>query len=581
MVRICTISCPKIVFVVSDTFFCTTFVAMKLRMFTLLPVLVAMSALSAMSQIPDSLLTYARLKSMIVESPDSVLRLLDIAEKRRMPSMPMYRIDLLRAMAYNELHMISLKERYALKVLEDDSVADHPDIRLNAMVMALSAQSFYSDYKASLPMAMDAIRLAREIGNRPGEYNILQTVASDAFQFGDRKQGYEYLEQVIGPGYKSDDIRELANVSSAIGIKVIQLYADGRYSDALAESRRRMDVIDRIDRLGGAPAGFTDQQRAYTYARVASSAWMAGDKHQADAAYKRFMATDYAATDYGRAFIVDYLIESRQYDKVLEVTKPLYGLLQQTDTINEDYWSLLYSNARACFGLGYTDRGLSLMDRAFAVRDSIMKREQRNHGQELAIMFELEDKELALSQAREESSRRLVMLIIAVAVVVIVVILLIALVMHNRMVMRRNRLAARRIDELMNQRGLLRIRTDAESAEDASGYEEFVRMERIVMHEKLFLQPNCNRDTIADRCSMSRPAVIRLIRQFAGGTVNEYINRLKLEYSVMLIKEHPDWTIEAIAQASGFNTRSTYYLHFNKAFGITPAQYAAQQSGAQ
>ena len=543
----------------------------------LLAVFVALATLSALSQVPDSLLTPARLRSMIVESPDSVLRLLDIAEKRKLPGMPMYRIDLLRALAYNELHMLSLKERYALKVLEDDSVSDHPDIRLNAMVMALASQSFYADYTQSLPLAMEAIRLAREIGNRPGEYNILQTVASDAFRFGDRKQGYEYLEQVIGPGYDSDNVRELANVSSAIGMKIIQLYADERYDEALAESARRMDVIDRIDKLGGAPPGFTDQQRAYTYARIASSAWMAGDRRRADAAYTDFMSTDYASTDFGQTFIVDYLLASHQYNKVLEVTRPMYALLQQADTINDDYWSLLYSNAKAYIGLGDADKGMWLFDRAFAVRDSMMQRETRNHGQELAVMFELEDKELALSQAREESSRRLVMLTVAVAIVIVVVIVLVALIVHNRMVMRRNRLAARQIDELMAQRGLLRGRVDATPSENVADYEEFMRMERLVMQEKLFLQPGCNRDMIADRCDMTRLAVSRLVQQFTGSTVNEYVNRLKVEYAVSLIKEHPDWTIEAIGHASGFKTRSTFYLHFNKMFGITPTQYAAQQ----
>jgi AraC-like DNA-binding protein len=37
--------------------------------------------------------------------------------------------------------------------------------------------------------------------------------------------------------------------------------------------------------------------------------------------------------------------------------------------------------------------------------------------------------------------------------------------------------------------------------------------------------------------------------------------------------EHPEWTIDAIAESSGYVRRATYYTHFNKVFGISPAQY--------
>ena len=145
-----------------------------LKSYLLAIFMVAVCAAAVHSQVPDSLLKEKHLKSLVVDNPDSLLRLLDVAEARRLPTMPQYRIDLLRAMAYNELRMFSLKERYAMKVLDDDSIAAHPDLRLNAMVMALSAQSFYGNYRASLPLAMEAIKLARQLGNRPGEYNILQ-----------------------------------------------------------------------------------------------------------------------------------------------------------------------------------------------------------------------------------------------------------------------------------------------------------------------------------------------------------------------------------------------------------------------
>jgi transcriptional regulator GlxA family with amidase domain len=56
-------------------------------------------------------------------------------------------------------------------------------------------------------------------------------------------------------------------------------------------------------------------------------------------------------------------------------------------------------------------------------------------------------------------------------------------------------------------------------------------------------------------------------------SVSDYINKLRVDYSVQVINEHPNWTIDAIAEMCGYVRRATYYSHFNRRFGITPAQY--------
>ncbi|MDE6792008.1 MAG: AraC family transcriptional regulator, partial [Muribaculaceae bacterium] len=39
----------------------------------------------------------------------------------------------------------------------------------------------------------------------------------------------------------------------------------------------------------------------------------------------------------------------------------------------------------------------------------------------------------------------------------------------------------------------------------------------------------------------------------------------------------PEWSIDAIAESSGYIRRATFYSHFSKIFGITPAQYRASK----
>lgn len=115
---------------------------------------------------------------------------------------------------------------------------------------------------------------------------------------------------------------------------------------------------------------------AYAYARIASCAEQLGRKEEARAAYDAFMATDYAKNPIGRVYIMDYLLDSGQWNKVLEFTAPLYPMFEGGDTINGDYYSLLISDGRAQAGLGNFREGYGLIQRAAAMQDSLSLREK-------------------------------------------------------------------------------------------------------------------------------------------------------------------------------------------------------------
>ncbi len=103
-------------------------------------------------------------------------------------------------------------------------------------------------------------------------------------------------------------------------------------------------------------------------------------------------------------------------------------------------------------------------------------------------------------------------------------------------------------------------------------------MQQKIISEKLFIQPNFNREAIMQATGFTRTRVVNLIDKYTGLTPSEYINKLRIEYSVRLIQDHPEWTIDAIAEECGYGRRGTYYNHFYKVFGITPAQYRKEKS---
>jgi len=554
----------------------------KLLLLNMILILSSLTRIAGKEVEGSGIFTEDNLKSLVVACPDSVLALLDSAESMHPMPMPQFRIDLIRGLAYNEKRMFKLEEKYVLRALDSDSVASVPARKMQVLVTLADVQAFYGNYAASIESSAEAIGIARELGNRPAEYNMLVNMANVSFDMGERSRGYEYLEQVIASGGHSENVRELANVSAALGVKVIALYADDRFEEALSQGARRLEIIDRIDALGGAPEGFTDQQRAYTFARMASSARKLGRIDTAENAYRSFLATGYGNTVNGRAYISDYLIESAKWPELLDNMQPLFPLYEQYDTINDDFKSLLWTTARALSGLGEHRKANTFIMRAMAVQDSLYSREKNSKAQELAAIFSLNEKELQLQASRAENKRRLIMLIAVAGIGVMVFIIMLLVILSYRNKLRRNRIAARQINELTAEREYIYSTacrtssgTNGDDERDANGYADFIRMESMIMEKKLFLS-GLNRDTIAELTGLTRSQVIHLIQKYAGSTPAEYVNRLKIDYSIQLMRKHPDWSIDAIAADAGYTSRNTYYNNFNKIYGLTPAQYRKQ-----
>ncbi len=508
--------------------------------------------------------------ALVVENPDSVLQILDQIGDAGTEELPPHRISLLKGIAYNEKQMFAYVDKYAREALESKDIKSNPKEETNALTLLACSQSYFGNIQGCIESLSRALEIARNTNNLPAELNVLTTMAKNYFTLGDRKSGYDSVEKVIQKGSSSQDVRVLANVSAAYGVKVKELRIDGQYSKSIEESRKRLELIARMDKVGGAPEGFTDQQRAYTYAGIASSAEKMGNRDAATKAFNDFSATKYGRSD-GKYYITDYLLESKRFSTVLEYTRPFFARFEGSDTINNDFYDLLISNASAQYGLGNYKAGFNLLQRADVIRDSLYLREKNTQAEQLATMFSLKEKTLELEKEKAESQKRLILLWSEGGVCLLVIIILVILWRQYRITKRNQRIAVQRIEELIKEReNHFQQHEEGDSGPDRKLFNE---MEYKIIREKLFVNSSFNRDDIAKATGLSRNKVIQLIRQYTNLTPNDYINKLRVEHSVKLIKEHPEWSIDGIADSCGYVRIATYYSHFNKFYGITPAQY--------
>ena len=64
------------------------------------------------------------------------------------------------------------------------------------------------------------------------------------------------------------------------------------------------------------------------------------------------------------------------------------------------------------------------------------------------------------------------------------------------------------------------------------------------------------------------------LREIARRTgLNDYLNEKRFLYACELLRERPQWTIEAVGIEAGFGSRRTFQMEMKRRLGITPLQY--------
>lgn len=95
----------------------------------------------------------------------------------------------------------------------------------------------------------------------------------------------------------------------------------------------------------------------------------------------------------------------------------------------------------------------------------------------------------------------------------------------------------------------------------------------LMARERLFLDPGLTLARLSRRCGLPQARLSQLLNDNNGTSFKQYIARLRVAETERLLLQQPDQTLEAIAEAAGFQSLSTFYAAFKKAHGCTPALY--------
>jgi AraC-like DNA-binding protein len=97
----------------------------------------------------------------------------------------------------------------------------------------------------------------------------------------------------------------------------------------------------------------------------------------------------------------------------------------------------------------------------------------------------------------------------------------------------------------------------------------------VIKEKKYFLRSDVTLEGLAASIGSSSKALTAIIKASTGKSFSDFINTLRLEFFLKLVDkgELKHKTIFALAQESGFKSKSTFNRVFKRNYGKTPSEF--------
>lgn len=396
-----------------------------------------------------------QIKSISMSQPELALSMLDSAEVLR--TMPMYDVNALRAIVYNNSSNDNTKALHYALLASTDSLLTHNNEKRLAVAAVLAYQYFKCGiYDRSLLTAEQAITLARKLKAADKEASILNTKAMCESEIGlvDKAlrsfdSGISLLRRQV---HTADTWSTWSDLVDMYSQKANVLLDNHRYTEVAAMYDTFSEAVTTMtERKPETVAGGNDWSKAMFYAVYSVTYAHLGEKQKAYEFYSKLLDTDLSKTPSGITFLVPYLLLEHRYGEAITKLEEEEAFFKRRGRDTVDYYfvrTLLPSKADALFNEGrYREAALTGL-RAIALNDSLSLKLKKQNAMSMSELLDSKNKDMRINeQARDLRNSRAIVALVSFLMAVLAV-LFIRVMSYNRLVQRKNRAAAATINEL-------------------------------------------------------------------------------------------------------------------------------------
>ena len=408
---------------------------------------------------------------------------------------------------------------------------------------------------------------------------------------GQENEGLAKLDEAISHLDVPGSIDRMDAFVVACKRKINALNGLQRYNEVIPLGQRILDRLDHFEshikdyaedsyRLSWSEHP-SDRDRYLDFSRAQAWGFMAtayshtknppkGEESRYLSLAKKYMSL-FDNSGYGKTFSARRMIAPSQmalgmYDEAL-VTYDELERRMAADTLNEDYAIILRSRAiAACEKKNYAEAyyyQTRNADLSKILSDSLIKGKAHDY----AARYHAQEQQLEIQEKQAEAKRSHIISLAVAAIALLAVAFAVYFFRQKRIVSEKNRVLVRLINEQQMPESAQPVPADSSEPSIFNDIDQKIR------NEHLYKNVNLQRQDVCDRFGISRHNLNDLLAEHADGlSFPQYINSIRLEEALHLLRDEPTKTISAIAAEVGF-TPANLREQFKRKYGVTPGEY--------
>ena len=508
-----------------------------------------------------------------------------------------YRAKFIRAKIYSKSLLKQRQDSAILiceQLLQHDSVIHAPQERENILDLLMITSRTKVDFEGYVKWATQKAEVCRLQGEETEQWRTEAEIGMVMAHLGQPEEGMEKIDEAIRQLDEPGSIDRMDAFIIAVKRKITVLNDQGRYAEVIPLAQRILDRLEHYEQHASAYAEDSyrlswsdspaDRDRYIDFSRAQANGFLAGAYAMTgDAAHAReclacFDQSGYGHSLGGRRMIIPAQMALGMYDEAM-ATSDEVAYRMGRDTINDDYAVILRDRAIVARAKGHVGEAYNLMNRHANLVKVLSDSLHASEAHDYAARYHAQEQELKIQEAQTAS--RIKSIIIGVILLLFVIAGAFSFYYrHQRLVINeKNRALVRMIngtpfvapvDEIEGAEDTDEV-SDSEEPEDTSAL--FETIDTTIRKEHLYANVSLQRQDVCTRFCITRHTLNNLLAQHVGSSsFPQYINNIRMEEALPLLRDSASMTIAAIATAVGF-TPANFREQFKRQYGVTPQEY--------
>ena len=534
--------------------------------------------------------------------PDRAIVMLDSA--LLLGNINEYRAQFIRAKIFSKSLLKQRQDSAILiceQLLHHDSVVNAPHEQENIFDLLMITSRTKTDFEGYIKWATQKVEVCRLQGEETEQWRTEAEIGMVMAHLGQPEEGMAKIDEAIRHLDEPGSIDRMDAFIIAVKRKITVLNEQGRYAEVIPLAQRILDRLDHYEQhamdyaedsyrlsWSDSPA---DRDRYIDFSRAQANGFLAGAyAMMGDIAHAREYLARFDQSGYGHSFSARRMIIPTQmalgmYDEAMTTSDEI-AYRMGYDTINADYAMILRDRAIVARAKGRLVEAYDLMKRhanlAKVLSDSLHASEAHDY----AARYHAQEQELKIRET--ESASRIKSIIIGVIVLLFMIAAVFSFYYRRQrhIISEKNHALVRMINgtpfvvpadetEETEESDEVRESEEPEAAElePETNSALFDTIDTAIRTEHLYANVSLQRQDVCARFCITRHTLNNLLAQHTGSpSFPQYINNIRMEVALPLLRDDPSMTIAAIAAAVGF-TPANFREQFKRQYGVTPQEY--------